>query len=512
MTKIKRALISVSDKTNLVEFCTSLRDFDVEIISTGGTHEYLKNAGIAVTPVSDVTGFPEILDGRVKTLHPNIHGGLLARRDLELHRRQLEQTHIEPIDLVAINLYPFEKTIQRDGVALDEAIEQIDIGGPSMLRSAAKNYAFVTALCEAHDYARVIEEMKANDGCVSDRLRFELAMKVFEITASYDSIIADFLSTQMKHTEVLPARMTFSTKKIHDLRYGENPHQEAALYGRFDSFFEKLHGKELSFNNIVDIQASIEMLGEFQEPASAIIKHTNPCGCAIGDRCLDAYRKALSTDAISAFGGIVAFNREVDATLAQELNKIFLEVVIAPAFSQEALELLRQKKDRRLIIQKKDLPKNGYDLKPVAGGFLVQTKDCIEENPDGWKVVTQRAPTLKEHSALLFAWKVAKHVKSNAIVYANETQTLGVGAGQMSRVDSSAIAVQKASSAGLSLTGSVVASDAFFPFADGLLAAIRAGATAVIQPGGSVRDAEVIQSANEYNIAMLFTGIRHFKH
>lgn len=512
MLKIKKALLSVSDKTGLLPFAQSLISFGVEIISTGGTYQYLQQNRIPVKAIWDVTGFPEILDGRVKTLHPAVHGGLLARRDNDEHMKQLREQSIDTIDLVAINLYPFEKTIANPAATLDEAIEQIDIGGPSILRSASKNFHFVTAICDPDDYNVVINEIKEHGGCVSDEVRFQLARKVFETTSKYDAAINNYFSGIASQESSFPQTFSIHSKKVIDLRYGENPHQAAALYGNFESYFEKIHGKELSYNNIVDIQACTELIEEFQEPAAAIVKHTNPCGCAIRNNIFDAYVSALSTDPISAFGGIVSFNREVGNDLAEEVNKIFTEVIIASNFTEDALSLLRKKKERRLIVQKKPLQKNDWNMKSVAGGFLIQTKDNIGQQPGQFHVVTKRSPTNEELSALSFAWRVAKHVKSNAIVYTNTFHTLGIGAGQMSRVDSSIIAIRKAQAAGHSLVGSVVASDAFFPFADGLLEAVKAGATAVIQPGGSVRDAEVIQAADDHNIAMIFTGIRHFKH
>ncbi len=484
----------------------------VEIISTGGTLAHLRENGIPALSISDVTGFPEILDGRVKTLHPSIHGGLLARRSDPAHLEQIGRLGIAPIDLVVVNLYPFEETVRKDDVPLAEAIEQIDIGGPSMLRSAAKNHEDVVVICDPEDYAPALAALKAGSGDIPRDMRLRFARKAFERTAAYDAAIAAHLAKSAPEGEAFPASFAVGGRMAMPLRYGENPHQQAALYGDFSRSFEKLHGKELSFNNIVDMQAAAELAAEFSEPAAAIIKHTNPCGCAVGATALEAYTRALTADPVSAYGGIVAVNREVDAAFAGKLNEIFLEVVIAPAYTDEALELLRKKRDRRLILARGtggDMP---YDLKLVRGGFLLQTRDVRPEDPAAWKVVTKRAPTAEEREALAFAWKVAKHVKSNAIVYTNAVQALGVGAGQMSRVDSSMLAAHKARAAGLDLRGSVVASDAYFPFADGLLEAVRAGSTAVVEPGGSVRDAEVIAAADEHGIAMLFTGIRHFKH
>lgn len=508
---MKTALLSVTDKTNLTEFAHALIECGFELISTGGTYAHLKAAGIAVTKLSDFTGSPEILDGRVKTLHPKIHGGILARRDDSKHLDEMQQNGIRPIDLVVVNLYRFEETVAQSGVTFDDAIEHIDIGGPSMLRSAAKNQRWVAVVCDPHDYENIIDALRKNNGQLPQEVRSALALKAFERTAQYDAAISQYLQSQLLK-EDLPETLTFSERKSTPLRYGENPHQHAALYGSFESSFEKLHGKELSFNNIVDIQAAAELIGEFDEPACAIIKHTNPCGCAIGADCIEAYTLALTTDSLSAFGGIAAFNRTMDLALAETIHSLFLEVVIAPEYSPEALALLQKKKDRRLIRQVRRLDDRNIDIKLVAGGFLAQTHDTLDLDRSKWKVVTKRQPTESETTALAFAWRVAKHVKSNAIVYTDSQRTLGVGAGQMSRVDSSALAIWKAEKSGLSLIGSVVASDAFFPFADGLIEAIKAGATAVIQPGGSVRDQEVIAAADEHGIAMIFTGMRHFKH
>lgn len=509
MTEIQTALLSVSDKTGIDSFASALHRLGVRLISTGGTYRTLVEAGIPVIPVDEVTGFPEILDGRVKTLHPKIHGGLLALRTKPEHIETLAAHEIERIDLVAVNLYPFEVTVS-SGAPFEECIEQIDIGGPSMLRSAAKNFQSVTVICDPNDYERILSEIQER-GNTSPETRKHLAEKVFQTTARYDSAIYNFLTS--KEESSLPDTLTILASKTEALRYGENPHQQAALYGGFHDVFEYVHGKALSFNNIVDIQAAAELIDEFTDPATAIIKHTNPCGCATAGNLNDAYIAALSTDPLSAFGGIVAVNREVNAALALELNKIFLEVIVAPEFDNEALDILRQKKDRRLIrVRQKIAGRRTVDIKSIANGYLCQTVDTVVEDASSWKVVTKRAPTEKEQRALSFAWKVAKHVKSNAIVYTDDHKTLGIGAGQMSRVDSSAIAVLKAQKAGHDLTGSVVASDAFFPFADGLLEAVKAGATAVIQPGGSVRDAEVVAAADEHGIAMITTGIRHFKH
>ena len=513
MQHITSALLSVSDKTGIVDFAKKLASKGIRLISTGGTHAALRAAGIAVMKIDEVTGFPEMLDGRVKTLHPMIHGGLLARRDLPAHMQMLDEHGIDLIDLVVVNLYPFEETVA-SGAAFEECVEQIDIGGPAMLRSASKNHAAVTVVCDPSDYDAVWAEIDQSGG-TSPETRSVLALKAFRRTASYDAAVSACFEARLRTQEdgPLPAVLRIDAPRVHLLRYGENPHQQAAVYGAFFEAFEKVHGKELSFNNIVDIHAAAMLLEEFELPAAAIIKHTNPCGCAIGATVHDAYRDALTTDSVSAFGGIVAVNREIDASFAETLNEIFTEVIIAPSFGPGALERLMKKKDRRLLIQRERIGKSsGIDIKTIANGYLAQTVDAPEEHPSAWRVVTRRQPTEDERTALAFAWKVAKHVKSNAIVYTNANKTLGVGSGQMSRVDSSAIAVMKALRAELDLRGSVVASDAFFPFADGLLEAIKAGATAVVQPGGSVRDEEVIAAADEHGIAMLFTGIRHFKH
>ncbi len=510
---MKTALLSVYNKTGIVEFASSLARLGFSLISTGGTFATLQKAGVPVTPIEDVTGFPEMLNGRVKTLHPKIHGGLLARRDLPSHIEKLHEHGIQLIDLLVVNLYPFKETVAK-GSTLEECIEQIDIGGPAMLRSSAKNYRDVTVICDADDYAAVLAEIEAN-GTTTPETRARLAMKVFQHTSDYDAAVSDYFASSVTKTATssLPETLAIHSRKVQALRYGENPHQQAALYGSFFDIFEVFHGKELSFNNIVDIQAAALLTEEFEEPAAAIIKHTNPCGCATGDSVYDAYCEAYTTDPASAYGGIIAVNRQVDAAFAQKLNEIFSEVIIAPSYHADALPLLQKKKDRRLLIQRKHVRGSVHlDIKTVANGYLCQTVDSDPIDPAAWRIVTKREPTSEEMKGLRFAWKIVKHVKSNAIVYTNQTKTLGVGAGQMSRVDSSKIAVLKAQQAGLELAGSVVASDAYFPFADGLLEAVKAGATAVIEPGGSVRDEEVIAAADANNIAMIFTGRRHFKH
>jgi len=509
LVTIRRALVSVSDKTGIVEFARALTRFGVEIISTGGTLSALREAGIRALPISEVTGFPEILDGRVKTLHPKIHGGLLGVPGNPEHDRQMKELEIASIEMVAVNLYPFEATIARAGVTLDEAIEQIDIGGPAMLRSTAKNFKHKTVLTDPGQYAGVLAEMEAQKGATTEETRFALATEVFNRTARYDATIARYLAGS--GAKALPETFTLALAKSSTMRYGENPHQEAALYGNFSGTFEKLHGKELSYNNIVDIQAAAELVGEFSDPTVVIIKHTNPCGAGSGPTLAQAYGKAFATDTKSAFGGIVAVNRPLDLETARLIDGVFTEVVIAPQFEEGVLDLLKKKKDRRLIRQTRPLERE-LVIKQVAGGVLLQTPDDLPLVEEQLRVVTNRAPSEEERASMLFAWRVAKNVKSNAIVYARRDRTIGIGAGQMSRFDSSRIAVLKAQEAGLDLAGTAVASDAFFPFADGLLEAVKAGATAVIQPGGSVRDEEVIRAANDHRIAMMFTGIRHFRH
>jgi phosphoribosylaminoimidazolecarboxamide formyltransferase/IMP cyclohydrolase len=507
--KIQRALISVSDKTGLVEFARELVQLGVEIVSTGGTCSLLQKEGIAVREISEFTGFPEMLDGRVKTLHPKVHGGLLYVRDNPEHVAQAEAHGILPIDLVVVNLYPFEKTIAKPETTLEEAIEQIDIGGPSMLRSAAKNYRSVTVVVDPADYADVLESMRDNEGATTLKLRERLGIKVFVTTSQYDQAIANYLNKEQETT----CSFNLSLPVVARLRYGENPHQTAALYGHFDDHFQKFHGKELSYNNILDITAASDLIEEFSEPTVAILKHTNPCGIGSDPDLREAWDKAFATDKQAPFGGIIICNRPLTESLAKAISEIFSEVIIAPDYEPEARALLQKKKNLRLL-RKLPSPGNatGGLIRSVVGGVLVQSRD--EEPAMDWadKVVTQRHPTEDELAAMRFAWQVVKHVKSNAIVYAGKDRTLGVGAGQMSRVDASRIAIWKAADAGLSLKGSAVGSDAFFPFPDGLIAAADAGATCAIQPGGSVKDPEVIAAANERGMAMIFTGLRHFKH
>lgn len=503
----------MSDKRGLVDFAQALHDMGIEIISTGGTHALLSSHRIPARQVSDVTDFPEILDGRVKTLHPKIHGGLLALPDNEEHVRQLKEHYIDAIDMVVVNLYPFEQTVSRNGVPLETAVEQIDIGGPAMLRAAAKNFKHKAVVMNPDRYPSIIEELRTTNGCISETTCLTLAREVFRRTSSYDASIARYLDHVVAPEEHLPELLHLSLAREHDLRYGENPHQRAALYGNFGSVFETLHGKELSYNNIVDLASAARLVTEFEEPTAAIIKHTNPCGVGSASSLGDAYVKALNTDTKSAFGGVVAVNRPLSREAAEKINSVFCEVIVAPGFEDGVLEFLKKKKDRRVVRITVDLRAlNELVVKSVPGGLLVQDPDRARVSREDLKVVTKRKPTDEETRAMLYAWRVAKHVKSNAIVFALPDRTIGIGAGQMSRVDSSRIAVQKAVEAGLATKGTAVASDAFFPFADGLLAAVQAGSTAVIQPGGSVRDEEVIRAADENNIAMVFTGIRHFAH
>ena len=518
MSKIQRALISVSDKTGLVEFARELAALGVEILSTGGTAKALRDAGLKVMDVSDYTGFPEMMDGRVKTLHPKVHGGLLFLRGNPAHEAAAAQHGIKPIDLVVVNLYPFEKTVAKPGVQLHEAIENIDIGGPSMLRSAAKNHASVTVVVDPADYPAVLEGIRKHDGDTCPNLRRRLAIKVYQTTAAYDAAISAYLhkvNCEEKNAFSWLDRCTITGLKAQELRYGENPHQRAALFGPFRDSFEQLHGKELSYNNILDISAASGLIAEFagDGPTCAILKHTNPCGVGQGAGLREAWDRAFETDKQAPYGGIIIVNRALDLGIAEAISEIFSEVIIAPEFAADALALLQKKKNLRLIRMKQNpasVP--GVDFRAVAGGFLVQDRDTKSVAAADLKVVTKRAPSEAELKAMLFGWRVVKHVKSNAIVYAGADRTLGIGAGQMSRVDSSRIAVWKAGEAKLSLKGSIVASDAFFPFPDGLIAAAEAGATAAIQPGGSVRDAEVIKAADERGVAMVFTGFRHFRH
>lgn len=510
---IKRALISVFDKSGLVPFASELAAQGVEILSTGGTKRALEEAGLAVTSVSDVTGFPEILDGRVKTLHPNIHSGLLAIRDNEKHVQQLNKHDIQPIDLVVVNLYPFKETISKPGVTFEEAIENIDIGGPSMLRAAAKNHNDVTVVVDPVDYETVLVEMKEAGGTKKET-RKKLAAKVFRHTAAYDALIAGYLNEQVD--EKFPEQLTFTYEKKQDLRYGENPHQQAAFYreplGGANSIAnaEQLNGKELSYNNINDANAALRMIGEFSEPAAVAVKHMNPCGIGVGDTLFEAYGRAYEADPVSIFGGIVALNREVDANVAAKLKEIFLEIIIAPSFSQDALDLLTKKKNLRLLtVNMKNEAAHEDLLTAVRGGVLIQEEDRYGFDEAEITVPTKRKPTDDEWKALKLGWKAVKHVKSNAIVLANDKQTVGVGAGQMNRVGAAEIAVKQAKDR---IGGAAMASDAFFPMDDTVEAAAKAGITAIIQPGGSIRDEDSIKKADEYGMTMVFTGVRHFKH
>jgi phosphoribosylaminoimidazolecarboxamide formyltransferase/IMP cyclohydrolase len=506
--KITRALISVSDKAGIAPFARELEGRGVDIISTGGTAELLRKEKIPVREISSFTAFPEVLEGRVKTLHPRVHGGLLYKRDDPKHVAEAKECGFEPIDLVVVNLYPFEETIAKRGVTLAQAIENIDIGGPSMIRSAAKNYAAVTVVVDPADYELVLATMRENDGETSLKLRERLAIKAFIKTSSYDRAIGTFLNKE----QATDASFSLSLPLATHLRYGENPHQAGALYGEFDRHFEKLHGKELSFNNILDISAATNLIAEFDAPTVAILKHTNPCGVGSDESLRQAWEKAFATDKQAPFGGIIVCNRPIDEALARAISEIFSEVIIAPGFETKARAILQKKKNLRLIrlATSAAAARSVVDIRSVAGGLLVQDNDAGGNVSE--KVVTKRQPTRAEREAMIFGWRVVKHVKSNAIVYAGPDRTLGIGAGQMSRIDASRIAIWKAEEAGLSLKGSAVASDAFFPFADGLLAAADAGATCAIQPGGSVRDAEVIAAADQRDMAMIFTGVRHFRH
>ncbi|MBN1141995.1 MAG: bifunctional phosphoribosylaminoimidazolecarboxamide formyltransferase/IMP cyclohydrolase [Deltaproteobacteria bacterium] len=521
MKSVTRALLSVSDKTGLVDFAKGLAAFGVEILSTGGTAALLRKEGIQAIEVSDFTGSPEILGGRVKTLHPKVHGGILAMRDNPDHRRQMEENGILPIDLVAVNLYPFEATVAKPGCSLEDAIENIDIGGPTMLRSAAKNHRDVAVVVDPADYPAVLAELKAGDGKLAAATLFKLAVKVYQHTAAYDAAISNYFGCRLGgEVEPFPETFTLQVRKAQSLRYGENPHQRAAFYVEKEvqeasiATAAQLQGKELSYNNIGDTDAALECVKQFDEgPACVIVKHANPCGAAYGGNLLEAYRRAFATDPESAFGGIIAFNGELDAATAQAIvDKQFVEVIIAPRVAAEAAAVVAAKKNVRLLECGPwgATPAKRLDFKRVNGGLLVQEADL--ELLSATRVVTKRAPSAKELEDLLFTWRVAKFVKSNAIVYGRDRMTIGVGAGQMSRVNSARIAAIKAEQAGLEVKGAVMASDAFFPFRDGIDAAAKVGITAIIQPGGSIRDEETIQAADEQGIAMVFTGMRHFRH
>ena len=530
MTRVRRALLSVSDKTGLIPFASGLAGLGVQLVSTGGTARALREAALSVTDVAELTGFPEMLDGRVKTLHPRIHGGLLGIRGNPDHERQMAAQGIVPIDLAVVNLYPFEATIARPDVSLVEAVENIDIGGPAMLRSAAKNFEAVAAIVDPAEYATLLDELKRNDGFLSRATRLRLAGKAFAHTARYDALIAGFLETRESPADgsrlaapgsqvSFPSLLHVRLDKVQELRYGENPHQRAAFYRDLAmhggiAAARQLQGKELSYNNLMDLHAAWELAQEWSEPVVAIIKHTNPCGVATAAELLGAFTRARDTDPVSAYGGILGVNRPLDAATAREIASTFVEAIIAPGYTEEALGLLRERKNLRLLelpLPEQGLPREigGYEMRRVSGGMLVQDPDNVDLDPPAMRVVTRRPPAAPEVRALRFAWKVAKHVKSNAIVLSTEHATVGIGAGQMSRVDSAKLARMKAN---FPTQGTVLASDAFFPFRDGVDAASEAGATAIIQPGGSMRDAEIIAAADEHGMAMVFTGIRHFRH
>jgi phosphoribosylaminoimidazolecarboxamide formyltransferase/IMP cyclohydrolase len=515
--RVVRALLSVSDKSGLDEFGRGLAELGVELVASGGTARALRDAGLEVQEVESLTGSPEMLGGRVKTLHPKVHGGILNRRDHEGDRAEVEKHGIGHIDLVVVNLYPFEETVAREGVTRAEAVEQIDIGGPSMIRSAAKNHAFVGVVVDPADYPALLEELRSNDGVLDEATRCALALKAFERTAAYDAAISGFLAAQeTSEDDPFPPRLAIGLGRAQSLRYGENPHQRAALYGGFLEIAEKLHGKELSFNNIVDVQAALALILEFdaaESAAVAILKHNTPCGAGVGDSPLAAYDKAFGTDPDSPFGGIIVCNRPFDLELAQRVDEIFTEVLIAPDFTAEALALLQKKKNRRLLRARLDrIQRTELDWKRVFGGVAVQEPDVQMEDVASAQVATARKPSEAELRGLCFAWKVVKHVKSNAVVFAGEDRTLAIGGGNTSRVDAVHAACEKAGRVGNALAGSVLASDAFFPFPDGLETAVAAGATAVVQPGGSARDEQVIEAADRLGVAMVLTGARHFRH
>lgn len=520
---IKQALISVSDKTGVLEFARELSALGVKLLSTGGTAKLLADNGLAVTEVADYTGFPEMLDGRVKTLHPKVHGGILARRDFPEHVAALEQHGIPTIDMVVVNLYPFQQTVAKAECSLEDAIENIDIGGPTMLRSSAKNHKDVTVIVDPSDYAVVLAEMKANNNVVSYDTKFTLAKKVFAHTAQYDGAITNYLTSlgeDKAHTtrSAYPQTLNLHFDKVQEMRYGENPHQSAAFYRDLKTVdgalanYKQLQGKELSYNNIADSDAAWECVKSFKESACVIVKHANPCGVAVAPTPFDAYSKALQTDPTSAFGGIIAFNRELDGKAAEIVAKQFVEVLIAPSFTAEAKAIFAAKQNVRLLEIALGNEVNQYDVKRVGGGLLVQAPDAKNVLQEELRVVSKLQPTPQQMADMMFAWRVAKYVKSNAIVFCGNGMTLGVGAGQMSRIDSARIASIKAQNAGLSLAGSAVASDAFFPFRDGLDVVVDAGATCVIHPGGSMRDQEVIDAADERGVVMVYTGTRHFRH
>ena len=520
MTTKRQALISVSDKTGITDLAKTLTKFGIELLSTGGTAKMLKEAGLEVTEIGDYTGFPEMLDGRVKTLHPKVHGGILARRDVEAHRNALKEHDIPTIDIVVVNLYPFVQTVARPGCTLEDAIENIDIGGPTMVRAAAKNWQHVAVITDPGSYPDLIEELHSANGAISQETRFRLARDAFSHTAAYDSAISNYLTATNINgeREAFSKQANFNFINVQTLRYGENPHQQAAFYRDLVpaagslSNYRQLQGKELSYNNIADSDAAWECVKTFDQPACVIIKHANPCGVGIDSSALGAYRKAFSTDTTSAFGGIIAFNRALDAATAEAVSGQFVEVVIAPQIEEAARAVFAKKTNVRVLEVPLGEESNDFDYKRVGGGLLIQTPDIRNVESAELRLVTRTKPDSQQMSDLIFAWRVAKFVKSNAIVFCANGMTLGVGAGQMSRVDSARIASIKAENAGLSLAGSVVASDAFFPFRDGVDVVAKAGAKAIVQPGGSVRDDEVIAAADEHGVAMAFTGIRHFRH
>jgi phosphoribosylaminoimidazolecarboxamide formyltransferase/IMP cyclohydrolase len=526
--KVRRALVSVHDKTGVVDFARELTRLGVEILSTGGTAKLLRDSGVAVRDVSDVTGFPEMLDGRVKTLHPKIHGGILARRDLPAHQEALDRHGIPPIDLVVVALYPFEATVAKPGVTLPEAIEQIDVGGPTMIRAAAKNHASVGVVTDASQYRAVLDELKANDGALGDGIRFRLAQEAFRRTAQYDAAIAAWLRSpsavpvEQKQPDEFPHPLRLEAERELNLKYGENPHQTAAFYRIVGGApvglagMKQLHGPELGYNNVLDFSAALGLLLEFEAPAAVVIKHTNPCGTALGASVGEAMARAKACDPVSIYGGIVGVNRTLDLAVVQALAGIFVEILFAPAYAPDALEELRKTKKKCRVFEvpcdRAALPARLPEYRSVLGGLLAQSTDLADLDPAALRTVTKRAPTAAEMTALRFAWRVGKHAKSNAIVLTTADQVVGVGAGQMNRVDSARIAVMRAKEVGLSTQGAVCASDAFFPFRDGFDVVADAGVTAVIQPGGSLRDNEVIAAADERGIAMVFTGLRHFRH
>ena len=526
--RVRRALVSVHDKTGIVELAQALSALGVEILSTGGTAKLLREAGVRVVDVSDATGFPEMLDGRVKTLHPKIHGGILARRDVPEHLAALAKHGIAPIDLVVVALYPFEQTVARPGVTQAEAIEQIDVGGPTMIRAAAKNHASVAVVTAQSQYGAVLDELRSSAGSLSDATRFRLAQEAFRRTAQYDAAIASYLSGSgasgsdaTARNELFPAALRFEAERALSLRYGENPHQEAAFYRQIGAppvglaTMKQLHGPELGYNNLLDFSAALALLLEFDEPAAVVVKHTNPCGAARAATVGAAMALAKASDPVSIYGGIVGVNRTLDAAVVQALAGVFVEILFAPSFAPDALEEIKRTKKKCRVFEisgDRPLPARLPEYRGVLGGLLVQTTDLVDLEPADLKTVSKRAPTAAELDALRFAWRVGKHAKSNAIVLATREQVIGVGAGQMNRVDSARLAVMRAREIGLETTGTVCASDAFFPFRDGLDVVARAGATAVIQPGGSLRDEEVIAAADEHGLAMVFTGVRHFRH